>query len=136
ARNGCKIVSVNPLPETGMIRFKNPQEPLSLLGSGTPIACLFLPVRVNGDVALLKGIMKQMLEIDKSGRKVLARDFIAQKTEGFDHFAEDLEGENWEKILAASGVSRELIRQAAEIAALSERMICCWAMGITQHKNA
>jgi hypothetical protein len=55
ARNGCKIVSINPLPETGLIRFKNPQEPLSLLHPGTPLACLHLPVRVNGDVALLKG---------------------------------------------------------------------------------
>src|SRR5262249_50712910 len=77
AKNGCKIVSVNPLPETGMIRFKNPQQPLSLLGPGTPIACLFLPVRVNGDVALFKGIMKELLEADRaSGGKVFAHDFI------------------------------------------------------------
>jgi len=136
ARNGCKIVSVNPLPETGMIRFKNPQEPLSLLGAGTAIACLFLPVRINGDVALLKGIMKEMLEIDGSGKKVLAHDFIEQKTEGFDLFARDLKAESWDKIVENSGVSRELIRQAADIAVGSDRMICCWAMGITQHKNA
>jgi anaerobic selenocysteine-containing dehydrogenase len=51
AKNGCQIVSVNPLAETGMIRFKNPQNPLSLLGTGTPIASLFVPVKINGDVA-------------------------------------------------------------------------------------
>src|SRR3982751_5858191 len=80
ARNGCKIVSVNPLPETGMIRFKNPQEPRSLLGRGTEIASLFLPVRVNGDVALLKGLMKEMLEADRAaGGKLLAHDFIAHQ---------------------------------------------------------
>jgi len=135
ARNGCKIVSVNPLPETGMIRFKNPQEPLHLLGRGTPIACLFLPVRVNSDVALLKGIMKQMLEVERSGRSVLARDFIEHHTEGFDAFARDLDDESWDLIVDQSGVSRELIREAADIAIASERMICCWAMGITQHKN-
>ena len=85
ARNGCRIVSVNPLAETGMLRFKNPQEPLALFGRGTPIASLFLPVRVNGDVALLKGIMKEMLEADRrGGGQVLAHDFIAQHTEGFD----------------------------------------------------
>jgi len=136
ARNGCKIVSVNPLPETGMIRFKNPQEPLSLLGPGTEIACLFLPVRVNGDVALLKGIMKEMLAADRaSGGGLLAHDFIAHQTEGFEAMVADLDAESWDRIVADSGVSRELIRQAAGIALGSERMICTWAMGITQHRN-
>ena len=136
ARNGCKIVSVNPLAETGLLRFKNPQEPLSLLGSGTPIASLFLPVKINGDVALFKGIMKEMLEED--GRRagtVLAHDFIGQQTEGFEALRADLESESWADIVQNSGVSRELIREAAEIAISSERMICSWAMGITQHKN-
>jgi len=136
AESGCKIVSVNPLPETGMIRFKNPQEPLSLLGAGTPIACLFLPVRINGDVALLKGVMKEMLEIDRGGKKALASDFIERQTEGFERFIEDLAAESWDRIIDNSGISREQIRQAADIAIGSERMICCWAMGITQHQNA
>jgi molybdopterin-dependent oxidoreductase alpha subunit len=136
AKNGTKIVSVNPLPETGLIRFKNPQQPFSLLGSGTPIACLFLPVRVNGDVALLKGIMKEVLDADrKSGGGVLAHDFIRDHTEGFDAFVADLDAERFERLVEHSGVSRELMREAAAIAVRSERMICCWAMGITQHKN-
>ena len=136
ARNGCKIVSVNPLPESGMIRFKNPQEPLGLLGHGTPIACLFLPVRVNGDVALFKGIMKEMLEADRQGGgHVLAHDFIAHHTEHFAELTADLDRESWDTIIAHSGVSRELIKQAAGIASESQRMICCWAMGLTQHEN-
>jgi molybdopterin-dependent oxidoreductase alpha subunit len=136
ARNGCKIVSVNPLPETGMIRFKNPQEPLSLLGRGTEIASLFLPVRVNGDVALLKGIMKEMLEADRAaGGKLLAHDFIQHQTEGFDALVRDLDAASWEAIVRESGVSRALIAEGAKIALESERMICCWAMGITQHEN-
>jgi molybdopterin-dependent oxidoreductase alpha subunit len=136
ARNGCKIVSINPLAETGLRRFKNPQEPLSLLGPGTPLACLFLPVRINGDVALLKGIMKEMLEADRqSGGRVLHHDFITHHTEGFDELVRDLDGESWERIVGESGVPRALIREAAEIACTSERMICCWAMGITQHHN-
>jgi molybdopterin-dependent oxidoreductase alpha subunit len=136
ARNGCKIVSVNPLNETGLMRFKNPQEPLSLLGAGTPIASLFLPVKINGDVALLKGIMKEMLEEDgRRGGAVLAHDFIAQHTVGFDALRADLEAESWPAIVQNSGVSRELIRNAAEVAMASKRMICSWAMGITQHKN-
>ena len=136
ARNGCKIVSINPLPETGLIRFKNPQEPLSLFTRGTPLACLHLPVRVNGDVALLKGIMKELLEADRqSGGQVLAHDFITHHTEHFAAFARDLEAESWEAIVEGCGISREQIREAAEIARRSERMICCWAMGITQHRN-
>ncbi|HXE62184.1 MAG TPA: FdhF/YdeP family oxidoreductase [Bryobacteraceae bacterium] len=135
-RNGCKIVSINPLRETGMIRFKNPQEPFNLLGHGTDVACLFLPVRINGDVALLKGIMKEMLaEDERTGGKILAHDFIDHHTEGFDAFARDIRNESWERIVEGSGISRELIRQAADVAMKSERMICSWAMGITQHRN-
>ncbi|HEY8748374.1 MAG TPA: FdhF/YdeP family oxidoreductase [Tepidisphaeraceae bacterium] len=136
SRNGCKIVSVNPLIEPGLMRFKNPQEPLHMLAPGTEMACLFLPVRINGDVAVLKGIMKEMLEEDdRTGGKVLARDFIEHQTEGFEAFAQDIRNESWDRIVESSGISRDLIHQAAQIAIKSERMICSWAMGITQHKN-
>ncbi len=136
ARNGCKIVSINPLNETGLIRFQNPQEPLHMFLPGTKLACLFLPVRINGDVAVLKGIMKEMLEEDqRTGGKVLSHDFIGHDTEGFDTFAQDLRQGSWDRIVEWSGVTRELIHQAARIAMASERMICSWAMGITQHKN-
>ncbi|HEY7116249.1 MAG TPA: FdhF/YdeP family oxidoreductase, partial [Tepidisphaeraceae bacterium] len=136
ARAGCRIVSVNPLVESGLIRFKNPQEPLHLLAPGTPMACLFLTVRINGDVALLKGIMKEMLEEDqRTGGKVLAHDFIEHHTEGFEALAEDLRRESWDRIVLSSGISRDQIRQAARIAMDADRMICSWAMGITQHKN-
>ncbi len=136
AKNGCKIVSVNPLPETGMIRFKNPQNPLSLLGKGTQIASLFLPVRVNGDVALFKGLAKEMLEKDRAaGGTLLDHDFIKNQTEGFEALVRDLDATPWDTIVAESGVSREQIAEGAAIALASERMICCWAMGITQHEN-
>ncbi len=135
-RNGCKLVSVNPLIETGLMRFNNPQEPVRMLLPGTKLACLFLTVRINGDVALLKGIMKMMLEEDeRTGGKVLAHDFIEHHTEGFAAFAEDLRRESWDRIVASSGIPREKIREAAQIAIASERMVCSWAMGITQHKN-
>lgn len=135
-RNGCKIVSINPLLETGLIRFKNPQEPLHMIGRATEIACLFLPVKINGDVALLKGIMKEMVEADdRADGKVLAHDFIDHHTEGFAAFVQNLRAESWEAILQGSGLSRDLIREAAQIAMASKRMICSWAMGITQHEN-
>ncbi len=135
-RNGCRIVSINPLKETGLRRFKNPQEPLNILSNGTELACLFLPVRINGDVAVLKGMMKIMLEEDeRTGGRILAHDFIEHHTEGFEEFARDIREESWEIIERESGLSRSLIRNAAQIAIESERMICCWAMGITQHRN-
>jgi molybdopterin-dependent oxidoreductase alpha subunit len=136
ARNGCKIVSINPLIETGLRQFKNPQEPLQLFGSGTKLACLFLPVRINGDVALLKGIMKEMIEADDAGGgNILAHDFIAHLTEGFDEFIRDIRNESWDRIVEQSGIPRHHIHEAAQIAINSQRMICSWAMGITQHKN-
>lgn len=136
ARNGCKIVSINPLQETGLKRFKNPQEPLHMLAPGTELACLFLPLRINGDVALLKGLMKEMLEEDaRTSGKVLAHDFIEHHTEGFEEFAADIRETSWESIIESCGLSRNLIREAAQIAIHSERMICSWAMGITQHQN-
>ena len=136
ARNGCRIVSINPLAETGMLRFKHPQSPRDMLGKGTAIASLFLPVRVNGDVAVLKGMMKEMLEADeRSGGGVLDHAFIREKTAGFEAVVDDLKATSWDEILDSAGVSRDLIRQAADVAINSKRMITCWAMGLTQHRN-
>ena len=135
ARNGATIVSINPQKETGLSRFKHPQEVGGWVGSGTPLASLFLQVRINGDVALLKGIMKAMLERDDETGEVLARDFIDERTDGFDAFADDLRASSWDEIVDNSGIERDRIEQAADIAADADRMICCWAMGLTQHKN-
>ena len=131
-RRGCKLVHINPLPEVGMTRFKHPQDVLGLLGSGTILADLFLQVRINGDVALLKGIMKAVLAHENA----LDRDFIAQYTTGFDEFVSALETVSWKEIVEQSGVERERIEQAAQIFVDSERTIFCWAMGLTQHRNA
>jgi molybdopterin-dependent oxidoreductase alpha subunit len=131
-RNGCKLVHINPLPEVGMTRFKHPQHVLGLLGSGTPLADLFLQVRINGDVALLKGMMKAVLAHERS----IDRDFIAQYTTGFEEFASALQDVSWSEIVEQSGVAQEKIEQAAQILVESERTIFCWAMGLTQHRNA
>jgi molybdopterin-dependent oxidoreductase alpha subunit len=136
ARGGTQIVSVNPLRETGLVRFKHPQEVRGWIGRGTPLADLFIQVRINGDVALLKGIMKYMLiREERRPGTVLDQDFIDEHCEGYEAFAEDLRQTSWEHIIEASGVEREIIERAAEIAIESERTICCWAMGLTQHKN-
>jgi molybdopterin-dependent oxidoreductase alpha subunit len=131
-RNGCKLVHINPLPEVGMTRFKHPQHVLGLLGSGTQLADLFLQVRINGDVALLKGISKAVL----AREGVLDRDFIDNYTDGFESFVSALQSVSWDEIVEQSGVARELIEGAAQIFVESERTIFCWAMGLTQHRNA
>jgi len=136
-RNGAKLVHINPLPEVGMVRFKHPQEVAKLFGSGTPLADLFLQVRINGDVALLKGISKAVLAAEeKLPRRVLDHRFIGRFTQGFGAFAGSLNRVSWDDIIAESGVARDLIEQAAQIFVESERTIFCWAMGLTQHQNA
>lgn len=141
---GAKIVSINPMPEIGSFRFKNPQDlknPLHLadllLSEGTQLSDLWLPVRINGDVGALKGIMKEMLAAEEqSPGTVFDHDFVRTHTFGFDAFIEALRAASWDDILFSSGLTREQIRAAAEIAINAKRIICCWAMGLTQHKNA
>ena len=136
-RRGCIIVHVNPLPEVGTTRFKHPQEVFRLLGRGTELADLFLQVRINGDVALLKGIMKELLEEEeRRPGEVLDREFIKEHTDGFDAFADALRRVGWDDVVEQSGISREQVRAAASVFMRSERTIVCWAMGLTQHKNA
>ncbi len=136
-RRGCKIVHINPLPETGLTRFKHPQEVWTWLGSGTKLADLFLQVRVNGDVALLKGIMKEVLDAeDRRPGQVLDSEFIARHTTGFEEFKEALGKAHLGDILEQSGVRKSQLEDAAKLFIQSERVIFCWAMGLTQHKNA
>src|SRR5947209_2287140 len=136
-KRGCRVVHINPLPETGLNRFKHPQHPLDLLGPGTQLSDLFLQVRVNGDVPLLKGIMKEVLEEEeRRPGEVLDRAFLEEKTHGFEEFARALRATSWDELVEQSGVARELMREAARIYIESNRTIICWAMGLTQHKNA
>ena len=135
-QRGACIVSVNPLPEAGLIRFQHPQHPLDMLGKGTPLASLFLPVRINGDVPLLLGVAKTLLEMAESRPEIIARDFIAAQTEGFEAWRAAVRAAPWDALVERSGVEREGMRALAELMASSERIIISWAMGLTQHENA
>lgn len=136
-RRGCKIVHINPLPETGLARFKHPQEFWTWLGEGTKLADLFVQVRINGDVALLKGLMKEVLDAEehRPGR-VLDHEFIEKHTSGFEEFKAALRKAHLGDILDQAGVTKVQLEDAARIFVESERTIFCWAMGLTQHKNA
>lgn len=135
-RHGAKIVAVNPLDETGLKRFKNPQEVSGVIGSGTALRDLYLPVKINGDVALLKGLCKSLIERDSQHQPVLDHQFIEQYCHGFDEFKTDIEQTSWQDIEQGSGLTHAQVEEAADIACSSKKTICCWAMGMTQHKNA
>jgi len=135
--NGCKLVHINPLPEVGMTRFKHPQDVLHWVGEGTTMSDLFLQVRINGDVALLQGISKAVFELEqRRPGAVLDHAFIRDYTSGFTEFVAAINNTSWDEIVEQSGISREQIEAAAQIFIESERTIFCWAMGLTQHKNA
>jgi molybdopterin-dependent oxidoreductase alpha subunit len=137
ARRGATIISVNPLSETGLTRFKHPQEILSILGPGTKIASHFVQVRLSGDLAFFKGLCKELLE-EESRRlgQVLNRAFLSEKTQGFEDFRKSVESATWNEIVEQSGIARAQIREIAEIVLRSKSMISCWAMGLTQQREA
>jgi molybdopterin-dependent oxidoreductase alpha subunit len=136
AKNGAKVISVNPLFETGLKHFKHPQKFWQWFGRGTPIATMHMPVRLSGDIALFKGIMKELLakEEDAPGT-VFNGEFIQKSTSGFEAFIKDLKTIDWNLIVEQSGISREQISAAADIVANSKKMIICYAMGLTQQKH-
>jgi molybdopterin-dependent oxidoreductase alpha subunit len=136
-RRGARIITANPLREVGLLRFKHPQEISGIVGPGTELTDEFLQVRINGDVALLKGLMKELIEEERRRPgEVLDHDFIRAKTANFEEFYEALSAVSWDEIVEGSGLSREQIGRAARILIESKATICCWAMGLTQHKNA
>ena len=137
---GCAIVVVNPLRERGLERFAHPQKGLGMLGIGGEIATHWARVRLNGDVALLKGLMKVVLEQDRAsaqagGRGVIDRAFVEEHTAGYEALVTSLDATSWDDVVQGSGVDRATIEELGRLYARSERVIACWAMGITQHEN-
>jgi molybdopterin-dependent oxidoreductase alpha subunit len=134
---GVSIVSVNPLPEAGLRRFKNPQRPSGLVGRGTTLSDQFLQIRVNGDQALFQALGRRLLDAeDAAPGTVLDHDFISAHTHGFDDYTAHLRTLDWDDVLAATGLPVKAIDALVERVLRSQRIIVCWAMGITQHKNA
>lgn len=134
-QRGCKIVAINPLREAALLKFAHPQKIGDLLRP-VDMNDLYLQVRVGGDVALLKGIAKALFARDDAAPgTVIDHAFITSHTVGFEAFRRDVEQAEWADLVSVSGISRDAIERAAEIAARSKATIVCWAMGITQHKN-
>ncbi|MEU2686298.1 FdhF/YdeP family oxidoreductase [Streptomyces hygroscopicus] len=137
--NGAKIISINPLPEAGLERFKNPQHARGLAGGGTALTDLFLQIRLGGDQALFRILNKLILEAAEApgaGKGVIDGEFIRAHTHGFEEFAAAARAADWDQTLRATGLDRADIDRALRMVLASKRTIVCWAMGLTQHKHS
>ncbi|MFV8267301.1 FdhF/YdeP family oxidoreductase [Mycolicibacterium peregrinum] len=135
--NGAKIVAINPLPEAGLIRFKDPQKVHGVVGHGIPIADEFVQIRLGGDMALFAGLGRLLLEAEEvAPGTVLDRDFIEAHCAGFDDYARQTRAVDLATVTEASGIDEKQLRRVADMLIASQRTVICWAMGLTQHRHA
>ena len=127
-RRGGQVIIVNPLREPGLVRFRVPSDWKSMLLDESDIASTYVQPNIGGDIALLKGISKILVE-----QKRLDIDFISKHTNGFNEFAEDVNNTLWEDIEKSSGVVRSEIEQLADLYYTADNVVFTWSMGITQH---
>jgi molybdopterin-dependent oxidoreductase alpha subunit len=138
-KRGCKIVTFNPVREKGLIAFTNPQSPTEMLtGKETPISCIYEQVRPGGDIAVILGMCKHVLEREEQQWReqqhhLLDVDFIEQHTNGFEEFAAFARSTGWEEIERESGLSQAALREAAEVYCEARAVIGIYGMGVTQH---
>jgi molybdopterin-dependent oxidoreductase alpha subunit len=133
--NGAKVVSINPLKEIGLVKFKNPQTVKGVIGGGTVISDLYLQVRINEDVALLKAAMIKLYERAKTNPDILDEEFIANKTAGYEEFKADLDQQDLASLVARTGLPESEIDAFVDLLAAKKNVITCWGMGLTQHVN-
>jgi molybdopterin-dependent oxidoreductase alpha subunit len=134
--NGAEIVAVNPMPEAGLKRYKNPQRVKGIIGRGTEMADQFLQIRLGGDMALLQAVSKRVLaaEAAKPGT-VLDHDFLREHCHGLEELTAHLAQVDEAAVRAATGLSTAEIDELAERYLRAEKVIITWAMGLTQHKK-
>ena len=130
SKRGGTIVVFNPLKERGLERFLSPQHPVEMLtGRATKIASVYHQVRVGGDAAVMKGLMKALLALEgKNGRQVIDRAFLAEHTAGYEALVQDLKATKWKDIERCSGLTRREIESTAEIYANAKNVIFCYGM--------
>ncbi|MFE7417666.1 FdhF/YdeP family oxidoreductase [Rhodococcus sp. NPDC057529] len=134
--NGAKVIAINPLPEAGLLRFKDPQKVHGVVGDGVQIADEFLQIRIGGDQALFQGLGRLLLEAeDAAPGTVLDREFIDRHTAGFEACAAHLRQVDLDTVVAATGLTLEQIQQTADALIGSKKTIICWAMGLTQQTH-
>ena len=135
-RQGAKIVAVNPLKEAGLLRFQHPQSPRDLLLGATELTDLYLQVRVNGDVAFLKAALTLLLRRERAAPgSVFDHAFIEEFTDGYEALVEDLERQDVDALVDESGLTLAEVEAFCDLVVERPKMIICWAMGLTQHRN-
>ncbi|MFK8057965.1 MAG: FdhF/YdeP family oxidoreductase [Saprospiraceae bacterium] len=133
---GAKIITINPLPETGLIRFKDPQSVGDMLGRGTQLTDLFLQVKINGDVPLFKAMLHLLWQREQAERgSEFDWGFIENRTVGFEAMEADMAAQDPKFLAEQCGISMAQITEAVDMLKGKKKIIACWAMGITQHKN-
>jgi molybdopterin-dependent oxidoreductase alpha subunit len=125
---GGQVIVINPARESGLVKFALPKNPVSMLSGGSDIASHYLQPRIGGDIALMKGLAKAVLE-----RGAEAKDFIARHTIGFEAFAADIARTSWEVIEEGCGIARGDIEAAAEGYVRCNSAVFAWGMGMTHH---
>ncbi|MFW5899238.1 MAG: FdhF/YdeP family oxidoreductase, partial [Jiangellaceae bacterium] len=133
---GARIAAVNPLPEAGLMAFKNPQRVRGVVGRGTPLADRFLQLKVGGDLAFFQAVNRLLVEADGRDGAVLDYDFIDSHTTGFDDAAAAWRTLDWDDVDAATGVPRAEIEGFVDEVRRASSVVVCWAMGLTQHKQS
>nr|WP_109315253.1 FdhF/YdeP family oxidoreductase [Pseudovibrio ascidiaceicola] len=135
-KRGVPVIVVNPMPERALIRFTNPKDVVQMatLGS-TEIASNFVQVRIGGDLAMLKGMMKVIFERDANGEQIIDWAFVERHTVGITALQEDVLNQDWDEITDISGISEEQIRRVSEIYIRSKATMICYGMGLTQHQK-
>ncbi|NER12869.1 FdhF/YdeP family oxidoreductase [Leptobacterium flavescens] len=136
-KNGAVIISVNPIMEAGLLNFSNPQEVKGALGIKTKLTDIYLQLKLDGDMALLQALVKLMLEEeDRKPGSVLDNEFINEKTQGVEDYLNHIRKLDLNELIDICGIPLEQLKEVAEILCTRKKIIACWAMGLTQHKNA
>ncbi len=135
-RAGTKIIAINPLPEAGLLRYKNPQTVRGVVGHGTDIADIHLPIQLGGDQALFQLWNRWLLAEDTKRPGCIDRSFIAEHTSGFEALQQHLASLDEAELLAATGLTLSAVEEAFALVVGAKRLIICWSMGITQHLGA
>jgi formate dehydrogenase major subunit len=135
-KRGVPIVAVNPMPERALIKFTEPQDIVQMATfASTEVTSEFVHIRIGGDLALIKGMMKVMFEREAAGETAFDHDFIAEHTDGFEALKADIDAQDWRAIVAASGLDEAQIRRCADLYIRSNATIICYGMGVTQHQQ-
>ncbi len=135
-KNGVTIISINPIIETGLLNFSNPQKISGILGASTKLTDIYLQVKINGDMALLQAIIKLLIEEDYKNKNVFDSNFIKEKTHGVQEYIEYIKQLDINDLITMCGIPLKKIKQVASLLVSKQKIIACWAMGLTQHKNS